>query len=166
MAVGGCPEAGDPVAVAVRVAMCAREMVMATAGFRSSAGQQVQIRLGLHSVELSEGERGRAPRRWVRGQTGLLSFTPAACWSRRPEIGGGSAVGVKPGGGHSGCGCLWLRMRGISGDREERRKLKVVVLYALVDGSLRNNRVRCWSQQVDVWNRKNLSPDSPSFNLP
>ncbi|GLI62764.1 hypothetical protein VaNZ11_005507, partial [Volvox africanus] len=49
MAVGGCPEAGDPVAVAVRVAMCAREMVMATAGFRSSAGQRVQIRLGLHS---------------------------------------------------------------------------------------------------------------------
>ncbi|GIL69362.1 hypothetical protein Vretimale_13482 [Volvox reticuliferus] len=49
MAVGGCPEAGDSVAVAVRVAMCAREMVMATAGFRSSAGQRVQIRLGLHS---------------------------------------------------------------------------------------------------------------------
>ncbi|GLC58179.1 Ribosome-binding factor PSRP1, chloroplastic [Pleodorina starrii] len=49
MAVGGCPDAADPVSVAVRVAMCAREMVMATAGFRSSAGQRVQIRLGLHS---------------------------------------------------------------------------------------------------------------------
>ncbi|PNH05996.1 Soluble guanylate cyclase 88E, partial [Tetrabaena socialis] len=49
MGVGGCPTAEDPVKSALRVALCAREMVLATAGFRSSAGQRVQIRIGLHS---------------------------------------------------------------------------------------------------------------------
>ncbi|KAG2440592.1 hypothetical protein HYH02_010173 [Chlamydomonas schloesseri] len=49
MGVGGCPTAEDPVKSALRAALCAREMVLATASFRSSAGQRVQIRLGLHS---------------------------------------------------------------------------------------------------------------------
>ncbi|KAG2424248.1 hypothetical protein HXX76_014631 [Chlamydomonas incerta] len=49
MGVGGCPTAEDPVNAALRAALCAREMVLATASFRSSVGQRVQIRLGLHS---------------------------------------------------------------------------------------------------------------------
>ncbi|KXZ50780.1 hypothetical protein GPECTOR_15g465 [Gonium pectorale] len=49
MGVGGCPEAGDPIATAVRVALCAREMVMEVARYRSANGQRVQIRLGMHS---------------------------------------------------------------------------------------------------------------------
>ncbi|PNH04816.1 Soluble guanylate cyclase 88E [Tetrabaena socialis] len=49
LCVGGCPTPDDPVAVAVRVASCARELVMMTARFRSGAGFRVQIRIGLHS---------------------------------------------------------------------------------------------------------------------
>ncbi|KAG2452137.1 hypothetical protein HYH02_003169 [Chlamydomonas schloesseri] len=39
----------DPVAVAVRVASAARDMVLATARFRGSGGFRVQLRVGLHS---------------------------------------------------------------------------------------------------------------------
>ncbi len=70
MAIGGCPTAEDPVTVAVRCATCAREMVLATAGFRSSAGQRVQIRIGLHS-----GGWARAGQEvcmcWVCGRSSL-----------------------------------------------------------------------------------------------
>ncbi|KAG2488711.1 hypothetical protein HYH03_012711 [Edaphochlamys debaryana] len=49
LGVGGCPDAEDPVRSALRAALCAREMVIATARYRSSVGQRVQIRIGLHS---------------------------------------------------------------------------------------------------------------------
>ena len=62
MGVAGCPYAEDPVRSALRVATCAREMVMATAAFRSKLGQRVQIRVGLHSGAAARGARrgGRA----------------------------------------------------------------------------------------------------------
>ncbi|GIL85891.1 hypothetical protein Vretimale_8963 [Volvox reticuliferus] len=47
--VGGCPTPDDPVAVAVKVAACARDLVLATSRFRGAGGFRVQIRLGLHS---------------------------------------------------------------------------------------------------------------------
>ncbi|GLI71750.1 hypothetical protein VaNZ11_017069 [Volvox africanus] len=47
--VGGCPTPDDPVSVAVKVAACARDLVLATSRFRGAGGFRVQIRLGLHS---------------------------------------------------------------------------------------------------------------------
>ncbi|GLC52733.1 hypothetical protein PLESTB_000662100 [Pleodorina starrii] len=49
LCVGGCPTPDEPVAVAMRVASCARELLLATSRFRGSGGFRVQIRMGLHS---------------------------------------------------------------------------------------------------------------------
>ncbi|GIL64610.1 hypothetical protein Vafri_18501 [Volvox africanus] len=49
LCVGGCPTPDDPVQVAVKVAACARDLVLATSRFRGASGFRVQIRLGLHS---------------------------------------------------------------------------------------------------------------------
>jgi hypothetical protein len=69
MGVAGCPHAEDPVRAALRVAACAREMVLATAAFRSKLGQRVQIRVGLHSgaqpLGGSAGGAGGRRRGWV-----------------------------------------------------------------------------------------------------
>ncbi len=93
LCVGGCPNQDEPVAVAQRVAACARDLVLATSRFRGTCGFRVQIRVGLHS--------GKAPRSVsaiICLRCGQSCLRALRCWGASVDLVAGcdGALGLFP----------------------------------------------------------------------